>query len=300
MAGQNVLRAFDWTGWVPGRMGVVQVVKPQYLWMGKTTSKADGTWTITLDGANFEEIMSVSATVQVPSGNLSDQCIATVKSVTTGPAGRRNKNGASKRVRTSGLRGFTPTLYQLSYTGAERVHLLRPVPRSRGGMPTPTLHGAKWWTEVVSNHRHLHFQCSALPLSYPSVSARLGTKPTTEQSVNTGLSDSWINFLPCLKRHVALNQIASQTRRLYVSKAMSFVVINTVEGHLAVPVFTVFTTRRNQSRNFISRNCSRPPHASISSQTVAPNGPSRIVFLPFRKSLVRTSLTHTRPITRGL
>lgn len=87
MAGQNVLRAFDWTGWVPGRMGVVQVVKPQYLWMGKTTSKADGTWTITLDGANFEEIMSVSATVQVPSGNLSDQCIATVKSVTTGPNG---------------------------------------------------------------------------------------------------------------------------------------------------------------------------------------------------------------------
>lgn len=82
MAGQNVLRAFDWTGWVPGRMGVVQVVKPQYLWMGKTTSKADGTWTITLDGANFEEIMSVSATVQVVGSNITDQTMATVRSVT--------------------------------------------------------------------------------------------------------------------------------------------------------------------------------------------------------------------------
>ena len=82
MAGQNVLRAFDWTGWVPGRMGVVQVVKPHYLWMGKTTSKADGTWTITLDGANFEEIMSVSATVQVVGSNITDQTMATVRSVT--------------------------------------------------------------------------------------------------------------------------------------------------------------------------------------------------------------------------
>lgn len=82
MAGQRVLRAFDWTGWVPGRMGVVQVVKPQYLWMGKTTSLADGTWTINLDGANFEEILSVNATVQVVGSNITDQTMATVRSVT--------------------------------------------------------------------------------------------------------------------------------------------------------------------------------------------------------------------------
>lgn len=82
MAGQRVLRAFDWTGWVPGRQGVVQVVKPQYLWMGKTTSLADGTWSIDLDGANFEEVLSVNATVQVVGSNITDQTMATVKSVT--------------------------------------------------------------------------------------------------------------------------------------------------------------------------------------------------------------------------
>ncbi len=82
MAGQRVLRAFDWTGWVPGRMGVEQVVKPQYLWMGKTTSLTDGKWTINLDGANFEEILSVNATVQVVGSNITDQTMATVRSVT--------------------------------------------------------------------------------------------------------------------------------------------------------------------------------------------------------------------------
>lgn len=82
MSGQYVLRAFDWTGWVPGRMGVEQVVKPQYLWMGKTTSTSSGTWSITLDGASFEEILSVNATVQVLGNNIGDQATATVKTVT--------------------------------------------------------------------------------------------------------------------------------------------------------------------------------------------------------------------------
>ena len=82
MSGQRVLRVFDWTGWVPGRQGVEQVVKPQYLWMGKTTSKTDGTWEITLDGANFEEVLSVNATVQVLGSSITDQTMATVKSVT--------------------------------------------------------------------------------------------------------------------------------------------------------------------------------------------------------------------------
>ena len=82
MAGGVVLRAFDWQGWDVTKVGKPINVKSQYLWMGKTTSKSNGTWEIELDGADFEEILSVNATVQVVGSNITDQTMATVQSVT--------------------------------------------------------------------------------------------------------------------------------------------------------------------------------------------------------------------------
>lgn len=80
MSGGVVLRAFDWQGW-DVTDGSPMDIKPQYLWMGKTTSNSSGQWSINLDGVNFEEILSVNATVKVNGNGINDMALAVVRSV---------------------------------------------------------------------------------------------------------------------------------------------------------------------------------------------------------------------------
>lgn len=80
MSGGVVLRAFDWQGW-DVTDGSPMDIKPQYLWMGKTTSDSLGQWSINLDGVNFEEVLSVNATVKVNGNGINDMALAVVRSV---------------------------------------------------------------------------------------------------------------------------------------------------------------------------------------------------------------------------
>lgn len=75
MPGGVVLRAFDWQGWDVAKVGKLINVKSQYLWMGKTSANPAGQWNIELDGADFKEVISVNATVQVGGGGINDMAL---------------------------------------------------------------------------------------------------------------------------------------------------------------------------------------------------------------------------------